>query len=168
MQSWNCVLEDCKVAKIIDIAMLRCWERAGKRRYQGGEKPPTVRRTVCCPTDSLPPAGRKGTFDKAERVESAFALLSQKVTKAMRRFRRSLPDREKGKILKRTISVMTGKGSVNHNSRKFHAKNTDPERSCLNVEYCNENIKDVYHELFDEALARYNEKQTRNDRIIND
>ena len=54
---------------------------------------------------------------------------------------------------------MTGKGSVNHNSRKFHAKNTDSERSCLNVEYCNENIKDVYHELFDEALARYNEKQ---------
>ncbi len=63
---------------------------------------------------------------------------------------------------------MTGKGSVNHNSRKFHAKNTDPERSCLNVEYCNENIKDVYHELFDEALARYNEKQTRSDRIIDD
>lgn len=63
---------------------------------------------------------------------------------------------------------MTGKGSVNHNSRRFHAKNTDPERSCLNVEYCNENIKDVYHELFDEALARYNEKQTRNDRIIDD
>lgn len=63
---------------------------------------------------------------------------------------------------------MTGKGSVNHNSRKFHAKNTDPERSCLNVNYCNENIKDVYHELFDEALAWYNEKQTRNDRIIDD
>ena len=38
----------------------------------------------------------------------------------------------------------------------------------MNVEYCNENIKDVYHELFDEALARYNEKQTRNDRIIDD
>ena len=63
---------------------------------------------------------------------------------------------------------MTGKGSVNHNSRKFHAKNTDPERSCLNVEYCNENVKDVYHELFDEALAQYNEKQTRSDRRIDD
>ena len=70
--------------------------------------------------------------------------------------------------MKRTISFMTGKGSVNHNSRKFHAKNTDPERSHLNVEYCNENIKDVYHELFDEALSRYNEKQTRNDRRIDD
>ena len=70
--------------------------------------------------------------------------------------------------MKRTISFMTGKGSVNHNSRKFHAKNTDPERSCLNVEYCNENVKDVYHELFDEALDRYNEKQTRSDRRIDD
>lgn len=36
----------------------------------------------------------------------------------------------------------------------------------MNVEYCNENIKDVYHELFDEALARYNAKQTRKDRRI--
>ena len=70
--------------------------------------------------------------------------------------------------MKRTISFMTGKGSVNHNSRKFHAKNTDPERSYLNVEYCNENLKDVYHELFDEALARYNEKQTRGNRRIDD
>ena len=61
---------------------------------------------------------------------------------------------------------MTGKGSVNHNSSKFHAKNTDPERSYLNIEYINENIEDVYHELFDEALARYNEKQSRKDRCI--
>ena len=41
-------------------------------------------------------------------------------------------------------------------------------RGFVHVEYCNENIKDVYHELFDEALARYNEKQTRNDRKIDD
>ena len=61
---------------------------------------------------------------------------------------------------------MVGRGSVNHNSRKFHAKNTDPERSHLNVTYCQENIKAVYHELFDEALERYNAKQTRADRKI--
>ena len=36
------------------------------------------------------------------------------------------------------------------------------------MEYCNENVKDVYHELFDEALAWYNEKQTRSDRRIDD
>lgn len=70
--------------------------------------------------------------------------------------------------MKRTISFMTEKGSVNHNSRKFHTKNIELERSYLNVEYCNENVKDVYHELFDEALARYNEKQTRSDRRIDD
>ena len=68
--------------------------------------------------------------------------------------------------MKRTISAMVGHGSVNHNSRKFHAKNTDPERSHLNVTYCQENIKAVYHELFDEALERYNAKQTRADRRI--
>ena len=68
--------------------------------------------------------------------------------------------------MKRTVSVMVGRGSVNHNSRKFHAKNTDPERSHLNITYCQENIKAVYHELFDEALERYNAKQTRADRRI--
>ena len=74
----------------------------------------------------------------------------------------------KGDLLKSTISFMTGKGSLNHNSRKFHAKNTDPNRTHWNVEYCNEDIKDVYHELFDDALKRYNDKQTRKDRKIDD
>ena len=36
------------------------------------------------------------------------------------------------------------------------------------MEYCNENIKEVYHELFDEAVERYNAKQTRKDRCIDD
>lgn len=70
--------------------------------------------------------------------------------------------------MKRTISAMVGKGSVNHNSRKFNAKNTDPERTHLNISFCNENIKTVYHELFDEAQKRFNEKQTRSDRCIED
>lgn len=68
--------------------------------------------------------------------------------------------------MKRTISAMVGKGSVNHNSRKFKAENVDGERSHLNIDYCNEPIKKIYHELFDDALKRYNEKQTRVDRRI--
>ena len=68
--------------------------------------------------------------------------------------------------MERTISAMVGKGSVNHNSRKFKAENVDGERSYLNIDYCNEPIKKIYHELFDEALKRYNEKQTRADRRI--
>ena len=63
---------------------------------------------------------------------------------------------------------MRGKGSLSHNRRDFIAENVDSSRTPLNVEYCNEDIRTVYHELFDDALARYNEKQTRKDRIIDD
>lgn len=59
---------------------------------------------------------------------------------------------------------MVGKGSVNHNSRVFNAKNTNLERTHLNKEYINNDIQKVYHELFDAALERYNAKQTRSDR----
>ena len=70
--------------------------------------------------------------------------------------------------MKRTISAMRGKGSLTHNRRDFIAENVDSSRTPLNVEYCNEDIRTVYHELFDDALARYNEKQTRKDRVIDD
>ena len=70
--------------------------------------------------------------------------------------------------MKRTISVMMGKGSLTHNNRDFIAENVDAERTKNNVTYCNENIKNVYHELFDEALEKYNAKQTRKDRMIDD
>ena len=70
--------------------------------------------------------------------------------------------------MKRTISAMRGKGSLSHNSRQFIAENVDSSRTPLNVEYRNEDIRTVYHELFDDALAHYNEKQTRKDRIIDD
>ena len=70
--------------------------------------------------------------------------------------------------MKRTISAMCGKGSLTHNRRDFIAENVDSSRTPLNVEYCNEDIRAVYHELFDNALARYNEKQTRKDRVIDD
>ena len=63
---------------------------------------------------------------------------------------------------------MRGKGSLTHNRRDFIAENVDSSRTPLNVEYCNEDIRAVYHELFDNALARYNEKQTRKDRVIDD
>lgn len=61
---------------------------------------------------------------------------------------------------------MMGKGSVSHNTRTFSAKNVDKERSEYNVEFCHLDIKKVYHELFDDALERYNAKQKRNDRKI--
>lgn len=63
---------------------------------------------------------------------------------------------------------MVGKGSVTHNSRSFTAENVDSERTHLNIDYCNEPIKKVYHEMFDEALKQYNDKQKRKDRKIAD
>lgn len=70
--------------------------------------------------------------------------------------------------MQRSISAMVGKGSVNHNSRKFLAANVDGERTHLNIEYCNKDIRETYHELFDAALEAYNAKQTRADRRIPD
>lgn len=70
--------------------------------------------------------------------------------------------------MKRMISAMVGKGSVTHNSRAFSAENVDSKRTHLNIDYCNEPIKKVYHEMFDEALKQYNDKQKRKDRVISD
>lgn len=69
--------------------------------------------------------------------------------------------------MKRTISGMIGAGSLAHNRRAFVAENVDRERVHLNIKYCDENLKTVYHELFDQAVERYNEEK-RNDRKITD
>lgn len=62
-----------------------------------------------------------------------------------------------------TISGMTGRGSIRHNNREFTAANVDRERSAQNIVFVNEDLKQVYHELFDEALETYNagKKKTR-------
>ena len=43
---------------------------------------------------------------------------------------------------------MIGKGSLAHNRREFFAENVDPDRVQLNICYQNENLKEVYKELF--------------------
>ena len=68
--------------------------------------------------------------------------------------------------IKRTISAMSGKGVVEHNRRTYIAENVDPARTHLNIEYCYTPIEQVYHEMFDEALAAYNARQKRKDRRI--
>ena len=115
-------------------------------------------------------AGRKTClqvciFDR-EPVKSAFALLSSKVTKLWRLKCRPYCPTERRRFMERTISGMMGKGSLTHNRRAFTAENVDAERTKNNIEYCNESLKQVYHTLFDEAVNRYNVKQTRKDRMI--
>lgn len=68
--------------------------------------------------------------------------------------------------MERTISIMVGKGSCSHNRRSFVAKNVDGRRTIRNVVFKDEQIRKVYHELFDEAQQRYNDKQKRKDRKI--
>ena len=70
--------------------------------------------------------------------------------------------------MERTISASVGKGSLNHNNRTFVAKNVDKERIQNNVCYVRRNLKQVYHKIFDEALAAYNANQKRKDRMIPD
>ena len=64
-------------------------------------------------------------------------------------------------MIKRTISGMIGKGSLAHNRREFLAENVDPDRVQLNICYQNENLKEVYKELFDDAVRtiQYREKK---------
>lgn len=66
-----------------------------------------------------------------------------------------------------SISIELGKGVLNHNNRKFIAENVDRERTKNNVEYKNIPLEEAYHILFDGALQRYNDKQKRADRKIN-
>ena len=89
------------------------------------------------------------------------------------RFTRNKNLSRKGKqqevnFIVRSVSATLGEGCLTHNDRSFTADNVDGNRTCLNIAYVNEPIKEVYHKLFDEALEKYNAKQTRNDRKITD
>ncbi len=70
-------------------------------------------------------------------------------------------------MMKRTISGMIGAGSLAHNRRDFVAENVDPDRAQLNICYKNENLKEVYKELFDDAVERYNVEKRKDRQIAN-
>ena len=62
---------------------------------------------------------------------------------------------------------MIGAGSLAHNRRDFVAENVDPDRVQLNICYKNENLKEVYKELFDDAAERYNVGKRKDRQIAN-
>ena len=68
----------------------------------------------------------------------------------------------------KSISMCEGKGSLSHNNREFTAKNIDPLRTPDNIVFVQQDLGETYHQLFDEAVERYNARQKRNDRKIND
>ena len=67
--------------------------------------------------------------------------------------------------MRRTISGMIGAGSLAHNRRDFVAENVDPDRVHLNICYQNENLKEVYKELFDDSVERYMWEKERTGRL---
>lgn len=67
-----------------------------------------------------------------------------------------------------SISFRSDDGCVEHNNRDFFTDNVDKSRTPNNITYIKRDLRELYHELFDEALAEYNAKQERPDRQIPD
>ena len=68
----------------------------------------------------------------------------------------------------KSISMCEGKGSLSHNNREFTAKNIDPSRTADNIVFVQQELGEAYHHLFDESVEKYNARQKRNDRKIDD
>ncbi len=68
----------------------------------------------------------------------------------------------------KSISGIIGKGSIRHNNRDFYAANVNQERTKDNIFLCRQDIREAYHELFNDSLSAYNSKQKRKDRRIPD
>ena len=161
-------------------------DEPGKGMVSGGD---TVlwKSGICAGKDTgvNSPVGRKGTFDGRYGCRKCFCVTFDKsnktavsgesflniamsgVNKIMCHIWHSNREEVRKFMMKRTISGMIGTGSLAHNRRDFVAENVNRERVHLNIKYCDENLKTVYHELFDQAVERYNEGK-RNDRKITD
>lgn len=68
----------------------------------------------------------------------------------------------------KSISMCEGKGSLSHNNREFTAKNIDSSRTPNNIVFVQQELGEAYHQLFDEAVEKYNTRQKRKDRKIGD
>ena len=66
-----------------------------------------------------------------------------------------------------SISFVTGKGAIGHNNREFIHDNVDESRVKDNINYKEEKLHIAYEKCFGQAVESYNERQTRNDRKIN-
>lgn len=70
-------------------------------------------------------------------------------------------------MIKLTASVEKGVANLKHNFDKSYRNTLEHTNSNNNIILENTPIRQVYHELFDKSLEKYNLKQTRNDRKIN-
>ena len=126
-------------------------------------------------------------IDGRSAVESIFALLLPRVTEAnsapaelfgaphrspaVQAHPFSQPHqrhihKESDRIVQRTLSGCFGRGDLNHNNRSIITENVNKDRIRDDIIICQRSLTQLYHELFDEALAEYNDKQKRRDRKI--
>lgn len=68
----------------------------------------------------------------------------------------------------KTISIAKGKGSIQHNNRKFETPNIDCSRVKDNIIYVKQDIKEAYQQIFGKSVEEYNARQKKKCRRIND
>lgn len=66
---------------------------------------------------------------------------------------------------KLSVSFRVDDGVIDHNNRIFLPKNVDAARTKDNIVYKSENLQEVYHRLFDNALEEYNSRKRSNEKI---
>ena len=67
-----------------------------------------------------------------------------------------------------SISFRIDRRGIEHNNRIFIAKNVDGKQVQDNISYCRQYIREKYDELFGQAFAEYNARQTQENRRIPD
>ena len=80
------------------------------------------------------------TFDKSNKTASS-SFHSQSILSRKGK-------QQEGDFIERSVSITLGEGCLPNNDRSFTAENVDVNRTCLNIAYCNEPLKEVYHKLF--------------------
>ena len=130
-----------------------------------------VKRVTQKPTDitggnKIRPRQRKGTFDGRYGCRKCFCVTFDKSNKTavsgigFRKRGEKHDDKTNNQRYDRNWLTA-------HNRREFIAENVDPDRVQLNICYQNENLKEVYKELFDEAVERYNIGKRKDRQITN-
>lgn len=85
-----------------------------------------------------------------------------------------LKKKKRGGVLMGRVSMPQGKGSQMHNRREYEQigkpipDNIDGSKSSENIILVDKDIREAYREIFGEALDKYNAKQKRADRKIED
>ena len=109
-----------------------------------------------------------------DQLEARFWELANKLVDPLLKmgYEYTSPAVERSVLLRMGFSSIEAKaivdGCIEHNNRDFFTDNVDKSRTPNNITYVKRDLRELYHELFDEALVEYNARQNRPDRQIPD